>query len=79
MRHVDADQRLSAQVVKCALARNAAALFSCTTIHHGWRAMPREVMTRALRQAVSLVDIKVLDHFMSLVAAPRAMAERGLV
>jgi DNA repair protein RadC len=38
-----------------------------------------EVLTNALKQALALVDVKVLDHF--IVGANRAMsfAERGLI
>jgi len=38
-----------------------------------------EVLTQALKQALALVDVKVLDHF--IVGANRAMsfAERGLI
>jgi DNA repair protein RadC len=53
------------EVVKEALARNAAALIFCHC-HPSGQASPSqadELITRRLREALALVDIRVLDHF----------------
>ena len=53
------------EVVKCALAHNAAAVIFAHN-HPSGVAEPShadEVLTRQLKQALALVDIKVLDHF----------------
>ncbi|MBI3938819.1 MAG: DNA repair protein RadC, partial [Betaproteobacteria bacterium] len=67
------------EVVKRALARNAAAVIFAHN-HPSGVAEPShadEALTAALRQALALVDVKVLDHF--IVGGDRAMsfAERG--
>jgi DNA repair protein RadC len=38
-----------------------------------------ELLTQALKQALALVDVKVLDHFIVAGAASLSFAERGLV
>ncbi|HEX8989250.1 MAG TPA: DNA repair protein RadC [Rhodocyclaceae bacterium] len=70
------------EVVKRALACNAsAAVFAHN--HPSGVAEPSgadEVLTRSLRQALALVDIKLLDHFIVAGhAAPVSFAERGLL
>ncbi|HEX8962368.1 MAG TPA: DNA repair protein RadC [Rhodocyclaceae bacterium] len=70
------------EVVKRALACNAsAAVFAHN--HPSGVAEPSgadEMLTRSLRQALSLVDIKLLDHFIVAGhAAPLSFAERGLL
>ena len=38
-----------------------------------------ELLTQALKQALALVDVKVLDHFVVAGAAAVSFAERGLL
>ena len=70
------------EVVKAALAHNAAAVILAHNHPSGVSEPSRadELLTRTLREALSLVDIKVLDHF--VVAGqnpPLSFAERGLL
>ena len=69
------------EVVKAALAANAAAVIFAHN-HPSGVAQPSqadELLTRNLKEALSLVDVKVLDHF--IVAGNQALsfAERGLL
>jgi DNA repair protein RadC len=69
------------EVVKAALARNAAAVIFAHN-HPSGVAEPShadELLTRSLKSALGLVDVQVLDHF--IVAGSRIMsfAERGLL
>lgn len=70
------------EVVKAALAHNAAAVIFAHN-HPSGAAEPSradELLTRTLRDALALVDIRVLDHI--IVAGPGAtvsFAERGLL
>jgi DNA repair protein RadC len=69
------------EVVKCALARNAAAVIFAHN-HPSGIAEPShadEVLTQALKQALALVDIKVLDHFIVAGSSALSFAERGLL
>ncbi len=70
------------EVVKQALARNAAAVILAHN-HPSGLAEPSsadEMMTRSLRQALALVDVKLLDHFIVAGSAtPLSFAERGLL
>jgi len=69
------------QVVKRALAHNAAALI-LTHNHPSGVAEPSladQVLTRRLRDALELVDVRVLDHFIVGDGEPLSMAERGLL
>lgn len=70
------------EVVKLALARNAAAVILAHNHPSGTREPSRadEILTQTLKQALSLVDVRVLDHF--IVAgqlSPISFAERGLL
>lgn len=70
------------EVVKIALKHNAAgAIFAHN--HPSGVAEPSradEALTRSLREALALVDVKVLDHFIVAgQAAPLSFAERGLI
>jgi DNA repair protein RadC len=69
------------EVVKAALARNAAAVIFAHNHPSGVAEPSRadELLTQALKQALSLVDIRTLDHF--VVAGHRVVsfAERGLL
>ncbi|MGH8704273.1 MAG: RadC family protein [Burkholderiales bacterium] len=69
------------EVVKAALAANAAAVIFAHN-HPSGAAQPSqadELLTRNLKEALALVDVKVLDHF--IVAGNHALsfAERGLL
>lgn len=69
------------EVVKRALAHNAAGLILAHN-HPSGVAEPShadEALTRALRQALALVDVKVLDHFVVAGNAAVSFAERGLL
>ena len=70
------------EVVKLALAQNAAAVIFAHNHPSGINEPSRadESLTQTLKQALSLVDVKVLDHF--IVAGngkPLSFAERGLL
>jgi DNA repair protein RadC len=69
------------EVVKRALYHDAAAMIFAHNHPSGLTEPSRadEVLTQALKQALALVDVKVLDHF--IIGANRAMsfAERGLI
>jgi DNA repair protein RadC len=69
------------EIVKAALAANAAAVIFAHN-HPSGAAQPSradELLTRNLKDALALVDVKVLDHF--IVAGNQALsfAERGLL
>jgi len=69
------------EIVKKALQRNAAAVIFAHN-HPSGVAQPSradELLTRSLKEALALVEVKVLDHF--IVAGNQAMsfAERGLL
>ncbi|PKM27352.1 MAG: hypothetical protein CVV09_02305 [Gammaproteobacteria bacterium HGW-Gammaproteobacteria-13] len=66
------------QVVKRALAHNAAALI--LTPHPSGVVEPSQadrVLTRRLKEALELVDVRVLDHFIVGDGEPLSMAEYG--
>jgi DNA repair protein RadC len=70
------------EVVKRALAHNAAAVVFAHN-HPSGVAEPSsadEMLTRSLAQALALVEVKVLDHFIVAgQAPPLSFAERGLI
>jgi DNA repair protein RadC len=69
------------EVVKLALARNAAALVLAHP-HPSGAAEPSqadELVTRRLREALALVDIRVLDHIIVAGGEAISFAERGLI
>ena len=69
------------EVVKRALAHNAAGVILAHN-HPSGVAEPSpadEALTRALRQALALVDVRVLDHFVIAGNAAVSFAERGLL
>ena len=69
------------EVVKAALKANAAAVIFAHN-HPSGVAEPSksdEHLTTALKQALSLVDVRVLDHFIVAGASVLSFAERGLV
>lgn len=69
------------EVVKRALHHNAAAIIFAHN-HPSGVAEPSkadELLTRALKEALALVDIKVLDHFIVAAGGSISLAERGLL
>ncbi len=69
------------EVVKCSLAHNAAAVIFAHN-HPSGVAEPShadEALTRSLRSALALVDIRVLDHFIVAGSGTLSFAERGLL
>jgi DNA repair protein RadC len=69
------------EVVKLALAKNAAALLLAHP-HPSGVAEPNqadELITQRLKDALSLVDIRVLDHLVVAGGDVISMAERGLI
>lgn len=69
------------EVVRAALRTNAAAVIFAHN-HPSGVAQPSqadELLTRNLKEALSLVDVKVLDHFIVAGVAAVSFAERGLI
>ncbi|HBZ30074.1 MAG TPA: hypothetical protein DEO56_05685, partial [Nitrosomonas nitrosa] len=69
------------EVVKRALHHNAAAMIFAHN-HPSGIAEPSkadEILTQSLKQALALVDIKVLDHFIIGEGDTLSFAERGLI
>lgn len=70
------------EVVKLALERNAAAVVLAHN-HPSGVAEPStadEALTRSLKSALALVDVRVLDHFIVAgTTTPMSFAERGLL
>jgi len=69
------------EVVVEALARHAAAVILAHN-HPSGQAEPSladQALTRTLQSALSLVDVRVLDHFIVTRSSAVSMAERGLV
>ena len=69
------------EVVKAALAGNAAAVIFAHN-HPSGVAQPSqadELLTRQLKEALALVDVKVLDHFIVAGNQCLSFAERGLL
>lgn len=69
------------EVVKKALQRNAAAVIFSHNHPSGVAEPSRadELLTQALKQALALVDVRVLDHFVVAGNATISFAERGLL
>ena len=69
------------EVVRCALQLNAAAVIFAHNHPSGLAEPSRadEVLTQALKQALALVDVKVLDHFIVGASSALSFAERGLI
>lgn len=69
------------EVVKAVLGRNAAAVI-LTHNHPSGVAEPSQAdmsLTRRLREALSLIDVRVLDHLVIGDGEPVSFAERGLL
>ncbi|PKO90704.1 MAG: hypothetical protein CVU16_09785 [Betaproteobacteria bacterium HGW-Betaproteobacteria-10] len=70
------------EVVKSALAHNAAAVILAHNHPSGIAEPSRadELLTQALKNALAMIDVKVLDHFIVAGnAPPLSFAERGLL
>jgi len=69
------------EVVKRALQLNASALIFAHNHPSGVAEPSRadEAITRALKQALALVDVRVLDHFIVAAGGGVSLAERGLM
>jgi len=69
------------EVVKAALRRNAAGVIFAHNHPSGVTEPSHadQLLTQSLKQALSLVDIKVLDHFIVAGGSSLSMAERGLL
>jgi DNA repair protein RadC len=69
------------EVVKRALHHNAAAVVFAHNHPSGLAEPSRadELLTQALKQALALVDVKVLDHFIVGGSTTMSFAERGLL
>jgi DNA repair protein RadC len=69
------------EVVKAALTHNAAAVIFAHNHPSGVAEPSRadELLTQALKQALTLVDIRTLDHFVVAGAQVVSFAERGLL
>lgn len=69
------------EVVKRALAHNAAAVILAHN-HPSGVAEPSQadqLLTTALKQALGLVDVRVLDHFVVAGGQPLSFAEKGMI
>ena len=69
------------ELVKGALARNAAAL-AVAHNHPSGQAEPSradEFLTQTLKSTLSLVDVRIIDHFVVAGGQVVSMAERGLI
>ena len=69
------------EVVKAALHHNAAAVIFYHN-HPSGAAEPSladEMLTRQLKDALNLVDVRVLDHFVVTAAQTTSFAEKGLL
>jgi DNA repair protein RadC len=69
------------EVVKAALAKNAGAAILYHNHPSGVAEPSRadEALTTSLKQALSLVDVRVLDHFVITADKTMSFAERGLL
>jgi len=69
------------EVVKAALAHNAAAMIFAHNHPSGVAEPSRadELLTQALKQALALVDIRTLDHFVVAGGLLTSFAERGIL
>ncbi len=69
------------EVIKCALAHNAAAVILAHNHPSGFAEPSRadEFLTRTLRESLTLVDVRVLDHFIVAGNSVVSFAERGLL
>jgi len=69
------------EVLKAALAHNAAAVILCHNHPSGVADPSRadQALTHTLKQALALVDVKVLDHLIVTRSTVFSFAEKGLI
>ena len=69
------------EIVKCALALNAAAVIFAHNHPSGIAEPSRadELLTQSLKSALALVDVRTLDHFVVAGGEVVSFAERGLL
>jgi len=69
------------EIVRRALIHNAAAVIFCHNHPSGVSepSQSDELLTHALRKALDLVDVRVLDHFIVGRGEVMSFAERGLL
>ena len=70
---------VSIRIIPCALAHNAAALILCHN-HPSGSTEPSQadrMLTERLQDALELIDVRVLDHFIVGDGEPLSMAEYG--
>ena len=69
------------EVVKAALKHNAAAVMFAHNHPSGFAEPSRadELLTQALKQALALIDVRTLDHFVVTGDKVMSFAERGLL
>ncbi len=69
------------EVVRAALAHNAATVLLAHNHPSGLADPSRsdEALTKALRSALSLVDVRVIDHLVCAAGRIVSFAERGLI
>jgi DNA repair protein RadC len=69
------------EVVKASLRENAAAVLFAHNHPSGLTDQSKadEQLTTALKQALALIDVRVLDHFIVAGASVLSFAERGLI
>ena len=76
---IDSTSVYPRQVVRRALAHNAAAVIFCHN-HPSGVAEPSQadrILTHHLKEALELIDVRVLDHFIVGEGEPLSMAEYG--
>lgn len=69
------------EVVKCALSHNAAAVIFAHNHPSGVAEPSRadEMLTKTLKEALTLIDVKVLDHFVVAGNVALSFSEQGLL
>ena len=69
------------EIVKAALARNAAAVILTHNHPSGVAepSAPDQMLTQVLKTALALVDVRVLDHLVVSASGVSSFAERGLI
>jgi DNA repair protein RadC len=67
------------EVVKCALRHNTASVILSHNHPSGVAEPSRadELLTKALKDALALIDVKVLDHFVAVGNVALSFSERG--
>lgn len=78
---IDAASVYPREIVKLALSHNAAAMVAVHNHPSGVTNASRadEHLTRRLKEALALIDVRLLDHFVVGEGEPYSFAERGLL